>query len=71
VLTTKPTPNEFHEGDPVVLARGTYQGTTGVFLRVRQDVNWADITLTDGSVRSHPVEWLAHRTAGTRSPTPH
>jgi hypothetical protein len=54
------TQPEFHEGDAVVLAEGTYQGTPGIFLRLRQDPKWADITEHDGSVRSHPVEWLAH-----------
>jgi hypothetical protein len=59
----------FHEGDEVVLAEGTYQGTSGVFLHVRNDPNWADITEADGSVRSHPVVWLAHRaTAGGSLP---
>lgn len=50
----------FREGEQVVLAEGTYQGTTGVFRRLREDVNWADITERDGSIRSHPVAWLAH-----------
>jgi hypothetical protein len=50
----------FHEGDPVVLADGTYQGTPGIFLRLRGDVNWADITERGGRVRSHPIAWLAH-----------
>jgi hypothetical protein len=53
----------FLAGDEVVLAEGTYQGTPGVFLRLKEDVNWADITERDGSVRSHPVAWLAHSTA--------
>jgi hypothetical protein len=53
----------FHEGDQVVLAEGSYQGTPGVFLRLREDVKWADITERDGSVRSHPVAWLAHSAA--------
>ena len=52
----------FREGDEVVLANGTYQGTPGVFLGFRQDVNWADITERNGKVRSHPVAWLAHST---------
>jgi hypothetical protein len=26
---------------------------------LREDVNWADITESNGSVRSHPVSWLA------------
>jgi hypothetical protein len=50
----------FHEGDEVVLAAGTYQGTGGVFIRLRTDVRWADITERDGSIRRHPVAWLAH-----------
>jgi len=50
----------FREGDEVVLANGTYQGTLGAFLRLREDVNWADITERSGAVRSHPVIWLAH-----------
>jgi hypothetical protein len=50
----------FSEGDPVVLALGTYQGTSGVFRRLRADPNWADITEPDGSIRCHPVAWLAH-----------
>jgi hypothetical protein len=50
----------FHEGDEVVLANGTYQGTPGVFLRLKEDVNWADITERNGDIRSHPVIWLAH-----------
>jgi hypothetical protein len=55
----------FHEGDEVVLAEGPYQGALGVFLRQKTDVNWADITERNGSVRSHPVEWLAHATSAT------
>ena len=49
----------FREGDEVVLAEGTYQGTPGVFLHLREDVNWADIAERNGSIRSHPVAWLA------------
>jgi hypothetical protein len=52
----------FREGEQVVLAEGTYQGTPGVFLRLRDDAKWADITERDGAVRSHPVAWLAHTT---------
>jgi hypothetical protein len=50
-------------GDEVVLVEGTYQGTSGVFLRLRDDIKWADITQRDGTIRSHPVEWLAHQPA--------
>jgi hypothetical protein len=59
-MTTQPAGSTFREGDEVVLAHGTYQGTLGVFLRLRDDVNWADITERNGNVRSHPVIWLAH-----------
>ena len=47
-----------------MLAEGTYQGTPGVFLRLREDTAWADVTQRDGSIRSHPVAWLAHAKAG-------
>jgi hypothetical protein len=50
----------FREGDEVVLERGTYQGTLGVFVRLKIDVKWADITQRNGALWSHPVEWLAH-----------
>jgi hypothetical protein len=60
MINTAPEGRAFREGDAVVLAEGTYQGTPGVFLRLRDDVKWADITMRDGSVRSHPVAWLAH-----------
>lgn len=59
ILVSEP----FKAGDEVVLADGTYPGTPGVFLRLREDVKWADITERDGRVRSHPVLWLAHSTA--------
>lgn len=52
--------SEFREGDEVVLAEGTYQGTPGVFVRLREDIRWADIAEHDGSIRSHPVAWLDH-----------
>jgi hypothetical protein len=53
----------FREGDDVMLVGGTYQGTSGVFLRLREDVNWADITERNGDVRCHPVAWLVHSSA--------
>ena len=60
MMSTRPGAPAFHEGDEVVLANGTYQGTSGVFLRLREDVKWADIAEPNGSIRSHPVDWLAH-----------
>ena len=62
--TLSPT---FHKGDEVVLVEGTYQGTSGVFVRLRDDVRWADITERNGAVRSHPVAWLGHAVEGGRS----
>lgn len=60
-LTSRPEPmaQVFLEGKPVVLSRGPNTGTVGVFLRSRADIKWADITESNGTVRSHPVEWLA------------
>lgn len=49
----------FQPGDQVVLAKGTYQGTLGVFLRLTDDPNWAFITERDGRVRNHPLQWMA------------
>jgi len=52
--------NAFREGDEVVLDQGSYQGTPGVFVGFQKDINWANIRERDGSLRSHPVAWLAH-----------
>jgi hypothetical protein len=60
MIDNKPAEAAFREGDKVVLAKGSYQGTLGVFLRLKEDTKWADITEPTGDVRSHPVEWLAH-----------
>jgi len=69
-MSDRPADATFHEGDNVVLAQGSYQGTLGVFLRLKEDTNWADITEPEGNVRSHPVRWLAHSTATTPGSTP-
>jgi hypothetical protein len=59
MMSNRPIDSAFREGDEVVLAEGTYQGTRGVFVRFRKDVRWgADITEPDGSIRNHPVAWL-------------
>ena len=68
MMSDRPVANEFHKGDEVVLAEGTYQGTPGVFVGLKKDANWADITERNGSVRSHPVAWLEHSTAATSGP---
>ena len=64
---TEKVPHVFREGDEVVLVEGTYQGTLGVFVRLRDDVGWADITERNGAVRSHPLAWLGHSAEGGRS----
>ena len=61
---TEPVTPTFHEGDEVVLVEGTYQGTLGTFVRLRNDVAWADIAECNGAVRSHPVAWLGHSVEG-------
>jgi hypothetical protein len=60
MLDDKTDDRTFHEGDMVVLDQGTYQGTYGVFVRLLNDVNWAEIRENDGSLWNHPVVWLAH-----------
>jgi hypothetical protein len=60
---------EFREGDEVVLAKGTYQGTLGVFLHLREDIEWADIVERNGTIRSHPVAWLALAAGAARAPS--
>ena len=65
MTNTRPPGSVFREGDKVVLAQGSYQGTVGVFLRLKEDTNWADITEPNGEVRSHPVVWLAHSASVT------
>ena len=62
MTSTRPADTTFREGDEVVLAQGPYPGTLGVFVRLKEDVNWAEITERNGDVRSHPVIWLAHST---------
>jgi hypothetical protein len=60
MIDDKPAEAAFHEGDEVVLDRGTYQGTLGVFVGLRKDANWADIKQRNGDLWIHPVAWLAH-----------
>jgi hypothetical protein len=49
----------FRAGDNVVLAKGTYEGTRGVFRHFNKDINWAEIEESNSKkTRSHPVIWL-------------
>jgi hypothetical protein len=67
MMNTRPAGPPFRAGDQVVLTDGTYQGTPGVFVGFRDDVKWADIAEPDGSVRSHPLAWMAHATPASVS----
>ena len=49
----------FHKGDQVCLVKGSRQGVTGTFLRLRTDPKWANIREPDKWIRAHPVEWMA------------
>lgn len=60
----------FKKGDPVIMVKGSYEGTPGVFLNLRSDPKWADIRETDDSVREHPVEWMALSTEKRPGITP-
>jgi len=67
MMSSGPVGTVFREGDEVVLAEGTYQGTFGVFLRLKEDANWADIKERNGGINSHPVVWLAHSTGANQN----
>jgi len=60
MTSIRPIASGFQKGEAVVLARGTYQGTPGVFLHLCNDPAWADIQESGGAIRSHPLEWLDH-----------
>ena len=49
---------KFHPGDAVVLANGPHKYVHGVFLNLKDDVEWAAIRESNGTVSSHPVEWM-------------
>jgi len=68
MTSAQPAGDRFREGDEVVLAKGSYQGTLGVFLHLKEDTNWADIRERNRDIRSHPVIWLAHYTGAIPGP---
>ena len=49
---------KFRAGDEVVLAEGPHRYVHGIFLRLKDDVEWAAIKEGNGAVSSHPVEWM-------------
>ena len=60
MTSIRPIAPGFQEGEAVVLVKGTYQGPSGVFLHLTDDVNWAEIEESGGAIRSHPLAWLDH-----------
>jgi len=62
---SSPVGSSFRKGDQVVLTGGPHWGTPGIFLRLRSDVNWADLEEGNGGVRCHPVAWISHSSAGS------
>jgi hypothetical protein len=59
---------KFHAGDEVVLAEGPHKYVHGIFLGLKEDVEWAAVKEASGAVNSHPVEWMS-RYPGTGSYT--
>ena len=57
-MHTKMIAPVFQAGDELELVAGSYQGTLGVFVGLRADPKWADITERDGAIRPHPIAWL-------------
>ncbi len=60
MTSIRPIAPGFQEGEAVVLVKGTYQGTSGIFLHLQADPNWAEIQESGGNIWSHPVAWLDH-----------
>lgn len=49
---------KFRVGDEVVLTEGPHKYLHGIFLGLQRDVKWASVKEDDGTVNSHPVEWI-------------
>jgi hypothetical protein len=62
---------KFHPGDRVILAEGPHKYTSGTFLSLRDDVEWANVRESDGTLSMHPVEWMRSDVESpTRQPSP-
>jgi hypothetical protein len=57
---------KFRPGDAVVLAQGPRKYERGIFLNVKEDVEWAALREPNGTISSHPVEWME----SSRAPEP-
>jgi hypothetical protein len=58
--------DSFPQGDQVVMTGGPYWGTSGTFLRLRSDANWADLEEPSGIVRCHPLACISHSSVAPR-----
>jgi hypothetical protein len=57
---------KFRPGDAVVLAHGPHKYERGIFLKLKEDVEWAAVQEQNGTISSHPVEWME----SSREPEP-
>jgi hypothetical protein len=46
---------KFHAGNELILAEGPHKYVRGVFLTLKEDVEWAAIKEASGAVNSHPL----------------
>lgn len=49
---------KFHAGDEVVLVEGPHKYVRGIFVSLKEDVEWAAVREANGAINSHPVEWM-------------
>lgn len=49
---------KFRPGDSVVLVHGPHKYERGIFLNLKEDVEWAAVQKPNGTISSHPVEWM-------------
>jgi hypothetical protein len=50
---------QFRAGDEVIITEGPHKDRHGIYLELRDDVEWASIKKSNGTVSSHPVEWMS------------
>jgi hypothetical protein len=49
----------FRAGDEVVLVEGPHKYVHGVFIELKDDVEWASIKESNGTVSNHPIAWMS------------
>ena len=50
---------KFRAGDEVFMSEGPHKYVHGQFLALKDDVEWGSIKESNGTVSSHPVEWMS------------